>query len=292
MPRRGARLHLPCLFPCTGDVPAHACHLRLLAAKQRALALPFPRTSVRIGGVVAGVPRKRAGRRIDGKNRRGDLVEKRTVVRDQEHATGKAQEHLRQPVQRRGVEVVRGLVQEQEVRPVREQRGEGQLLLLASAELVHGHGRIQIFQVPVRQRGRPVGSLRRGQPFQRGAVGGLRPRVVRRSRQTFRGSGQPLLQGHVRIEELGHRRGDARNVVALLEIPDGQVRRVPGHAPGPRRQATREALHERGLAGAVRAKDGDSFPGADGKRDVGEQVAMAATDREVRYGKHGGVLPK
>jgi len=110
-----------------------------------------------IGGVVAGVPRKRAGCGIDGKNRRGDLVEKRTVVGDQEHPTGKAQEDLRQPVQRPGVEVVRGLVQKQEVGSVREQPGDRQLLLLASAELIHGHGRIQVFQVPVRQRRRSVG---------------------------------------------------------------------------------------------------------------------------------------
>ena len=205
---------------------------------------------------------------------------------------GKAQEDLRQPVQRPGVEVIRGLVQEQEVRPVREQLGEGQLLLLASAELFHGHGRIQIFQVPVRQGRRPVGCLSRGQPFQRGDVGGLRLRVVRRSRQTFRGSRQLILQSQVRLDELPDRRGDVGNVVALVEIPDRKRRRIPDHAPGSRRQAPREALHERGLSGAVRAQDGDSLPGADGKRDAGEQVAKAATDGKVRYGKHGGVLPK
>ena len=188
--------------------------------------------------------------------------------------------------------MVGGLVQEQEVGPVREQPGERQFLPLPSAELAHGHGRIQVFQAPIRHRRRPSGCRRRGQPFQRGGVGGLRLRVCRRSRQTCRGSGTLILQSHVRLEDLADRRGDAGNVMALVEIPDGKRRRIPGHASSSRGHATRDALHERGFSGPVRAEDGDSLPGADGEGDVGEQVAKAATDGKVRYGKHGGVLPK
>ncbi len=206
-------------------------------------------------------------------------------MRDQDDGVGVARQVFLEPVARVEIEVVGGLVQQQQVWPAQQQLRQRDAHLPAARERLGGaigvggaepqpaqhRGDAQIHAVAVAE-AEPV--LQVGIPRQQAVVLRLGQRGVR----------QPVLDvGHLRLHvEQGLERasrllehGAARMGQAVLgQVADGQVRRLGNHAPIGLVEA-RQHLEQRGLAGAVRAAQADAVAVPDLPGDAVQEGADA-----------------
>jgi hypothetical protein len=166
---------------------------------------------------------------------------------------------------RRGIELTRRLVREEEARPVREGGAESDTLLLAAGELV-------------RMRSRPIAEA---DPFEK-----LRGALVPLAR--FEPAGAERQRDQLGDGEL---RGERPRVV-LVEItetcavsgaaPNGQTAEVgaeDAYEPGRRPVKPGEDAKERRLAGAARPEDRDHLAVRDGQRKALQRGGVAVGSR-------------
>ena len=71
-----------------------------------------------------------------GQDVRGDAVEEEAVVRDDEHGPGEAQDRLLQRAQRADVQVVRGLVEDEDVAALPHDRRQLGTVPLAAGQVL------------------------------------------------------------------------------------------------------------------------------------------------------------
>ncbi len=99
---------------------------------------------LQVGGVVALVREQLPA--VDLADPLGHVVEKVAIVRDGEHRAGVVLEELLQPQHRLGIQVVRRLVEQQQVGRLEQQAAQRHAATLAAGKHVHGHVGIRALQ--------------------------------------------------------------------------------------------------------------------------------------------------
>ncbi len=118
--------------------PLHVLDPVLLAGKGRCLQSPPLRAGLFERAVVAGVELQLSG--LDVHRVGGGLVEKIAVVRDQHQGAGEPIQKPFQPQQGVEVQVVGGLIEEQQVRWLHQRAGQGRAHTLSTGERRKGPG--------------------------------------------------------------------------------------------------------------------------------------------------------
>ena len=270
---------------------AAARRLRLLLVREPLLLLLEPR------GVVALERESAAAVELEDPAR--DVVEEVAVVRDGDDRALVVREEALEPEHRLGVEVVRRLVEEEQVRRREEQSAQRDAAALAAGERVDVAVAFRQSQ-RVHRMVEPVVELP-----EVGAVDRvLHLRLLGEERVVVRirlgKGGADLVEA---VEQVAQRADTVLDVAAhvlgrielwlLFEQAHGRARRQLRHAgrglvpPGHDPQQGR-------LAGAVRAEDADLRPGQERERDVREHLAVRAVElvgpvhREDVVRGHGG----
>lgn len=220
---------------------------------------------------------------------RGDAVQERPVVRDEQHAAAKGQQQVFEPADRIVVEVVGRLVQHQDVgrtdQRLRERHALGEATRQRAdahagrqAELGDGglHTRAQLPGV----RGLQL-RLQRVQPLQCGLV----VRFAHRGDQRFVFGQQRGGLRHAHGDRLGH--GLVRIEHRLLRHVGGGDAALARDQPIVGRRLASHDLEQRGLAGAVAADQADALAGLQRKIGVVEQRHMAKGQLRIGNGKQG-----
>ena len=122
-------------FPLAAAAAAGAARFGGAASVRRdRLPLPHP---VRVAAdVFADAPAA-----LEHERARDDVVEKRAVVADDEQRAGELEQQLLEQVERLDVEIVRRLVEHEQVERAREQPREQQAIALAARERAHRRAR-------------------------------------------------------------------------------------------------------------------------------------------------------
>ncbi len=118
-----------------GDGALERAFLALLPPERLPRLSLAARLLVRVVGVVAAEDLGRAGVDVDFEDLLGALVEERAVVGDDDNRPRKAADEVLDPFDADEVEVVRGLVEQQRIRPLRDHVDESELRELAAGEL-------------------------------------------------------------------------------------------------------------------------------------------------------------
>ena len=158
---------------------------------------------------------------------RGDPVQEPAIVRDDDGAAGERQQRFLQRAQRVGVEVIGGLVEQQQVAAGAQQLGQVQAVALAAGQLAH------------------LGLLVSALEVEAGDVGAAGDRAIA-ERDLVQSAGDLLPNGLVGIERVT-RLVDIRQLDGLAELERARVGLLlPGDHP-----------QQGGLAGAVGADHAD-----------------------------------
>ena len=216
-------------------------------------------------------------------------VEERAVVRDHDHRAGRVVHESLEPVEAREVEVVGGLVEEEDVEPTeqdRRERGAGRLAAGERADLyVHAVGR----EPDVGQHGFgprvEIGTTEREEAVERLGVrvgdGRIRGHRLGERVECVARLGHSSAAREVRAQGLAGPR-----VGLLREVADGQRRRRPLDSAGVWRLLPREDAQERRLADAVRPDHAEPVTGRNRERHVVEDGAPTERLRDVAGGEH------
>ena len=121
-----------------------ALHLLGASGVLLGLHLEAPCLGLQIGGVVPLIGVERAA--IDLADPLGDVVQEVAVVRDGQHGSLVVLQELLEPEHRLRVQMVGGLVQEQQVRRLEQELAEGHATPLAAREVTHGLVRVGALQ--------------------------------------------------------------------------------------------------------------------------------------------------
>ena len=257
--------------------------VRVRALRERHLAGLVPER------VVPGVERHLA--EVDVGDVGADLVQEVPVVGDDHHGVREVEQELLQPEDRIDVQVVRGLVQEEDVRIAEERLGHEDADLFAVGQVLHERS-----------------VLCRGDPQLAQQLGGLgfgvpAVQVGERGLQLTGAHAIGLAEVWLRIERvlLHHQRvqdlvahDDRRQGRHLVE---GEVIlgkhaeplvRLDAHGAGGRLDLARQALQERRLSGAVGADEPIAIAGRELDVHLFEQGLAAERDGEVLNGDHAG----
>ena len=212
-------------------------------------------------------------------------VQEGAVVRDDDGRARQPGDEPLQPVQAGEVEVVGGLVEEEDVEPGQQHRGQCSPRRLTAGEHAHGHVETISRQADVGQHRAHAGVevvTAEGDEVLEG-VGVLvdeRGVVGHRLRQPVqRGRGL----GHTRAaSEVGAQGLVAVGVDLLREVPDGERRGRPLHRPRIGLLEAGEHAQQRRLADAVGAHHADAAAGADQDRHLVEHHLGAAMHGHAR----------
>ncbi len=242
---------------------------------------------LQVGLVVAGVAGD-AGARRDLDDAVHQVVEEVAVVRDEQQRAGELVQLLLQPVHRVRVEVVGGLVEQQQVGPREQRPGDGHALAEAAGEL--GHRAIPLAHAePVEQAPRLVGGVPAAQVLdpvaQRGGQLGEQPLVLRLVPLRLEPGDEPRvrvergLEGHPGHLELGGDRGAGGELRLLRQVGDAGA--APElHLPAVRLGGAGQDAHERGLARPVHAHQPNPLALLDGEGELLEDGAAAEGEAE------------
>ena len=279
-------------LPCLGGLRAEAVD-ELLQVGRRAFVLPgrgvLLAQLLEVRGleraVVARIAPDRAVGDVPDRLRRA--VEELAVVRDQDHGGRLPLQPRLQPHHGVEVEVVGGLVEQQQVGGPQQGARERQPVAPAAGERrdgARGVGLREAEAVQHRAGFRRDGALVQ---FGDGRYGVREPQVVVRL----------LGRGEFRAR-LGERRVAGQHVVDRREVRALDVLRHVGDAGGGRRlqfagvdrQFAEDGREERRLAAAVGADQADALAGRRDQRDVAVQRACAARDGDVDQPEHRGTV--
>ena len=274
-------LDLPGLGQLVAEALDEPLGLGDLPSLDARLALPLGHPGVPLldeVGVVADVLGQRPVAQLG--DAVGDGVDEVAVVADQDDRAGIVGQEPLEPFDRCQVEVVRGLVEQQQVRVGQQQPGEGHAHHPAPGELAHvpigvAGGEPQAGQDPM--------GLGLDRPAPELLEPMLQPPVFVHQLGQFGlvgGIGHLLLDvGHAPADaghragpgqHLGHHRVTARLGDFLAEVADDQVL-AAGHGARVRALFAGDDLEQRRLAGAVGTDDGHPPAGAHLQADVAEQ---------------------
>ncbi len=279
-------------LPCLGGLSAEAVD-ELLQVGGRALVLPgcgvLLAQLLEVRGLeraeVAGeAPDRAVG---DVPDRLRHPVEELTVVRDHDHGGRLPLQPRLQPHDGVEVEVVGGLVEQQQVGGPQQGARERQAVAPAAGERGDRARRVGLRKTePVQDR---AGFRRDGALVQlgEGRHGVREPQVVVR----------PLRRGELRARRR-ERRVAGQHVVDRRDVRALDVLRHVGDARGGRRlqlapvdrQFTEDGREQRRLAAAVGADQADALAGRRDQRDVAVQRACAARDGDVDQPEHRGTV--
>jgi hypothetical protein len=206
-------------------------------------------------------------------------IEKRAVVRDEHHGAVEALDKALEAFEPVEVEVVRGLVQEQDVVAREQDRGEPRTRRFAARKGSHRHIETVARQAEVRREPRrprmEIGAAERDEPLERHGV------VVREALELRLGGGDAGPAGDIGEDGLA-----GLCVRLLLEIADRQRRRRAGYPPAIRLLEPRHDPEQRRLADPVRADDADPAAGRHRERHVREDERAGKALRDVTERKH------
>ncbi len=252
---------------------------------------PGPLALLQVRGVAAAVGVDLLLREVqfdDAADRAGQEL---AVVADQDRAGAQAGDELLQPGQAVQVEVVGGLVQQEDVVAGEQQRGEG-----GAGGLAAGQGRHRLVEADGQAElgGRLRGAFvevggAEGEPALQG--GGVRVVGSRPFRDQRLGGG---VQGGLGGRDAGAAAeegayGLPRAAVRLLrEVADGGGGRAEAQPALLRGVQPGQQAQQGGLAGAVGADQADHVPGRDHQVEAGEQDALAVAGGEGLGDEGGG----
>ena len=211
-----------------------------------------------------------------------EIVEEVAVVGDEQERPGELVELLLEPVHGVGVEVVRGLVEQEQVRPGQERAGDRDPLPRSARQIRYGAVPLlhpePVEEPPRLVRGVPAAevldALRQHRELgEEPLVGGLVPRGL-----------EPRCRRRVRVERRPERR--ARHLELGRDagtLGEGRLLRQIGHRGAAaeldlapiRLGDARQHLHERGLARAVDADQAEPLPFLDRERQLLEDGSAA-----------------
>src|SRR5438876_423134 len=189
--------------------------------------------------------RLRAARAVEGKNHGGDPIEHVAVVGDKHEAAFEFCEAVFQDLQRRDVEVVRGLVEDQQVGGLAHQARDEDPRLLAARQPAHRH--LELLGTEEKAFG------------PRGDVDGA----------ALEGDGVAVGREGAPQRLLGVEAGPV-----LLEAHEAEALGVLDLA-GIRRQGARDQVQERGLPAAVRAYEADARSRRDGEVEAADERVVS-----------------
>ena len=279
------------------DEPFQPGDLLALALERLGLVLQRLRALAAVGAVLHVVELAAAALELEHPGR--DALEEPAIVRDEQHRAVEAVQLLLEPLERAEVEVVRRLVEQQQVRVRRErtrERGPGQLAARERLE--------RTLELLV---GEPEPAQDRPEARTPGvAAGGLEltlGRVVLRQRR-----GRPVARRHARLELGESRLGGADVRQALADVAAEREAARQGRAlivqrdavalgvrdaAGIRLGLAREHAQERRLARAVPPDQGEPLARRQRERDAREDdVRPEAVGQTGRMqGGHPGSLP-
>ena len=212
-------------------------------------------------------------------------LEEGPVVRHHHDDAGEALDEGLQPAQTVEVEVVRGLVEEQDVHPGQQDRGQRQPGPLPARQrggrlVEHPLVEPEVL-ADLGDPGVEVGRADRHPALQRGVVPARR---VGRARGDLGGGRLELGRGLGHAGAAGQQRpaGLAGTALRLLrEQGDGRGRWGDRHRAGVGSQPAGEHGQERRLADPVRAHDAEAGTGTDGQVDATEDGAPGTVDDQV-----------
>ncbi len=252
-------------------------------------------------GVVALVGA--AAAQLDLQDAGGDAVQEVAVVADDGHGGGCRVDEALQPAQAGQVQVVGGLVQQQEVLALEDGLGQHHAALLAAAEfqdaLVHHLGR----EAQGEEDG--FGAAADGESVL--ALEGLLHLLVplHDGVQVHPGLGHGVLQvAHLMLQGLhvaegGHglfqdgSAGGRRQVLGIVAHADAALGGGPHHGALIQLQLAQQDLEDRALAGAVASDDAPALVLLDGPGDVLQHLVGAeAEEGVVQAGEHVRVSRK
>ena len=271
-----------------------ALQLSDLAALDAGLALEIGDSLVALFdevGVVADVLGRESVVQLDDPV--GDLVDEVAVVADQHDRPGVLRQELREPLDRREVEMVGRLVEQQHVGVLEQEPGEGHAHHPATAERADVAVHVAVSEA---EAGQDAPRLRleavaaeRLEPMLEPAVLvhqlGELVVVGRLLELLLDVAHAPLDAAHLAGagEHVGERRPPAALGDLLAQVADDRV-------PGSRDRSAvgglvaGDQLEQRRLAGAVRSDDREAPPGADHQADVAEQVLRRVALRHAGQG--------
>ncbi len=199
-------------------------------------------------------------------------------MRDEEHGRGEFEQRLLEPFDRRDVEVVGGLVEEQQVRPHHQRAGERDAFLQPAGKL---RDRRVLGKSQAAQR-------RLDAVLERPAVRGLeRFLQVVHARQVARVRRGVVVDEELaaRAHPLGHRLEDrvSRHELRLLSDARELQSRLQAHLAVIGARHALDQLQQRGFAGAVAADEADALARFDDEIGVIEERHMAVGERD--FGK-------
>ena len=218
---------------------------------------------------------------------RADAIEERAIVRDDEHGAAVARRESLEPRDRVEIEVVRGLVEEEQIGLLREddaevetaalaageRRDRAREILVREAELHREHRHLSLELVAAREV-IAIGHVARGARA-RGSSRSPRRAAARassaRESDDLREAGEERAQ-HVAVG------GD---LVRLAVVGDLRVFPDDGGA-GVGLELARDEAKQRRFAGAVRRDDGDALAEREGEGDVLEERVAGVTEAKVR----------
>ena len=228
---------------------------------------------------------------VDVQHARDRLVEQLEVVTDHEEPTAERPQELHEPLLGVDVEVVRRLVEQEEVAAGEQDPGELHPPPLSPRQ--RGDRQVETIR-PETEPGRDAANLRVGRVATGVAVPilgiAVRPNIARRCVvghppvelvETAAGRIESAGRQHVRersaVEPGTPRRGVLRQISDRTRSGDHTVRggRVTG-----------QNLQERGLADAVAADETDLVSGAQRERCAGQRVPATNFHREIAYLEH------
>ena len=261
---------------------AHPLQLLLQLLRQLLLALALRLDAgglrLQVGGVVALVGEEAAA--VYLADPLGHVVEEVAVVRDGQHRAGVVPQELLEPEHRFRVQVVRGLVEQQQVGRLEQQAAERHAAPLAAGEVVD-----RFVGVGALQRVHGLGELAVKVPAVRGVDLGLELAHLLHERvEVGVGLGHLHADG---VEALHLREDVAEGLLDVLEdrliLVEGRFLEQDAHGIARReaRLAVRDlleaghGLEQGGLAHAVRPHDADLRAGVERQRHVVEDDLVA-----------------
>src|SRR5580765_526046 len=222
---------------------------RLLALRLRLLRRGHGRLPLEQASLECFRPAARVGHDfviLDRDHSPRHRIEQRAVVRDEQHRAGEGGERVLERLSALEVEVVRRLVEDEEVGAARDDQRESEAPPLAARERTHG----LLMRLPAREEELPQELLR------------LRPPQAGRA----------------------DRRVQHRPALVELRLVLGEVRgldAVPqADTTGGRLASPEDRLEQRGLAGAVWPDQGDVLAALERERDLMQQLLVAGPQVE------------
>ena len=224
----------------------------------------------------------------------GDFVQKVAVMRDDHHRRGAVGDKILEPSQRWQIQMVRGLIQQEQILALEHRLGEHYAALLAATKRIHG-----LFKLILAESQRLQNTFRTGadaEPIE--ALEGLGHILVARHDhiEVRIGLAHPMLQLPHLVLQLFHvaegrqglfqdgPAGFGHQILGIVAHADAPLLGGPDHGALVRLQLAQEQLEDRALACAIAANEAPAFTFFQGPGHVLQHLVGTEVERDMIKG--------